>query len=63
MGRYQLSGAFSVSKVNSGLEQNKRANKQTLWSVSASQLYLPSNRRLSRRYFQPLRIEGVTWSE
>jgi hypothetical protein len=35
--------------------------KKTPWSESASELYRPSDRRLSAKLVPPSAIEGATW--
>jgi hypothetical protein len=39
-----------------------KKKKKTPWSESASELYRPSDRRFSAKFFQLVRIEGATWS-
>jgi hypothetical protein len=43
-------------------EQTTTTKKQTPWSESASELYRPSNRRLSAKWLPTFAIKGATWS-
>jgi hypothetical protein len=51
-----------VSEVELEIEMYSSKKKKTPWSESASELYRPSDRRLSAKYCQLVRIEGATWS-
>jgi hypothetical protein len=51
-----------VQKGNMYWVGYRRLKKKTPWSESASELYRPSDRRLSAKCCQLVRIEGATWS-
>jgi hypothetical protein len=43
-------------------DKKTKKNKQNLWPESASELYRPRDRRLSKKSLPNLLIEGATWS-